>query len=773
MSDFDQVKFTTPFQHQFTSFVTYADGAVFAVDDSTLTSYLSILKKLTSLAVQPDTSATTVLNEKGAHDHELRNRFVSFFLHDAHNTSILTCATLAYRTRLIGLAALSAAVQSDVFHTSQSDFRQQAEIIVPALMQNLWIGDMDDLKLQYVKANSCRWEHRWKLILNALIRTARVSIDFSPSPYFSEFSARRPVAQRRAPSLHTHIVGQKGPTTPDVIGAALGTLRELLSDCHSSQLADALDVSLNSINRGFSDAKGTSWEDEARCCWLAESMTRFTMLPYRYTVPAAILERYMLTIQDDPVSRSSRTLLKMLRTIWSADKLSLTGFSPSEALGILLNAVVVRSKLNREDDSLSLLVDCVAALGTHAYYVGQADDMIEEVLSRIAELQSVGPELNSKGGQKGGVISGNSKPVVVAASPVHPTDAATIRVLVTCLITILIGNSDMEDADMRNNDTASSIRPDKASFPARAESRTSVRRGRRNPISPEVWQETLPLLCESSFAVRAEYAKGLILYLRQELPAYEVSTSTGSSGEVEKSVSRFLHALSATVYSLAITSRLGYAGPALALDGLKSQTEPVAALRNPCIFVDSPTPGIATPQDPADEVPKMTRRTSKLVSLPFNRHHSDAGNSAAPDASSPERVAGPLDYLIIKEVLLAALISTSRLSMIVISPMLLALDRDAGTVLVRKTHETRDHLFVAERRRACREVIHAIWLSLAERYELDGLKASLSKVCVMPPLLRGQGIDICFLPAVSWPLADALHGSARHSGGGRVWPFAC
>jgi hypothetical protein len=134
-----------------------------------------------------------------------------------------------------------------------------------------------------------------------------------------------------------------------------------------------------------------------------------------------------------------------------------------------------------------------------------------------------------------------------------------------------------------------------------------------------------------------------------------------------------------------------------------------------------------------DEAPKMTRRTSKLVSLPFNRHHSDAGNSSAPGASSPERVAGPLDYLIVKEVLLAALVSTSRLSIIVISPMLLALDRDAGTVLVRKIHENRDHLFVAERRRACREIIHATWLSLAERYELNGLKASLQEVCAESP----------------------------------------
>jgi hypothetical protein len=141
--------------------VTYADGAVFAVDDSTLTSYLSILKKLTSLAVQPDTTATAVLNEKGVHDHELRNRFVSVLSDDApHNKLILTCKMLGHRTRLIGLAALSAAVQSDVFHTSQSEFRQQAEIIVPALMQNLWIGDMDDLKLQYVRANPCGWKRR-------------------------------------------------------------------------------------------------------------------------------------------------------------------------------------------------------------------------------------------------------------------------------------------------------------------------------------------------------------------------------------------------------------------------------------------------------------------------------------------------------------------------------------------------------------------------------------------------------------------------------------
>jgi hypothetical protein len=61
---------------------------------------------------------------------------------------MLNSTKLGSSTRLIGLAALSAAVQSDVLYTSQSDFGQQAEILIPALMQNLWLGDLDELKLE-------------------------------------------------------------------------------------------------------------------------------------------------------------------------------------------------------------------------------------------------------------------------------------------------------------------------------------------------------------------------------------------------------------------------------------------------------------------------------------------------------------------------------------------------------------------------------------------------------------------------------------------------
>lgn len=59
---------------QFTSFATYADGAAFAADDATLTSYLAVLRRLAAIAVQPDASKAPIVNEKGARDFEARNR---------------------------------------------------------------------------------------------------------------------------------------------------------------------------------------------------------------------------------------------------------------------------------------------------------------------------------------------------------------------------------------------------------------------------------------------------------------------------------------------------------------------------------------------------------------------------------------------------------------------------------------------------------------------------------------------------------------------------
>lgn len=124
----------------------------------------------------------------------------------------------------------------------------------------------------------------------------------------------------------------------------------------------------------------------------------------------------------------------------------------------------------------------------------------------------------------------------------------------------------------------------------------------------------------------------------------------------------------------------------------------------------------------------MTRRTSKLVSLPFNRHHSGSAGSISGPGQISEDTAGPLDYLIIQEVISTILETSPRAGLLIMTPMLLALDRDAGTVLVRKTHDTRENIFITERRRACRELVCHTWVEFAEQCQVKGLSEAIRDV---------------------------------------------
>jgi hypothetical protein len=459
------------------------------------------------------------------------------------------------------------------------------------------------------------------------------------------------------------------------------------------------------------------------------------MLPYRYAMPAALLEKLSSVIQIEPATKKQVTILGMLETLWKAEKLALTGFSPTEALTVLSAAIVTRTQLSPTDFLLVPLVRCVSALGTNVYYVGQADDMVEELIVRISELQQQGPRLQRSRSRNASVASGVVTPVTL--TPASPNDTEAIRILIACMSNILLRNSDMGDPHDLNS--TSSRNTDeialKGKGPVTGDVRPATgRRGRRNPVSPEVWQETLPLLCEAKFAVRAEYAKSLILYLRQELPAYQAGENIDGLQDVNLSVSRFGHALSATLYSLAISSRLGYAGPALTAEslGIHHREDGLTALAGPRVVVQTPTPGLSTPKGSftTDDPPAMTRRTSKLVSLPFHRHGSSSEGhmSSVSSGTVAEEVAGPVDYLLIREVLNELLNIGSRIALIVVAPMLFALDRDAGSVLVRKPNDTRDNIFIHERRKACREVICWIWQRIAAKWDLRGLSESISKV---------------------------------------------
>lgn len=580
-------------------------------------------------------------------------------------------------------------------------------------------------------------------------------------------------------------MGEKGPSSSDVIGAALGTLRDLLVDCHASQLADAFDYALSCLDRGFSKQGPSGWADPDRCCWLAESMTRFTMLPYRSSMPVVLLDKFSCTLDQGSPTQNQLTMLKMLEGIYRAPNLSLTGFAPTEALDLLLTGIQARCNTDDQDPLIVPLVDCVSALGTHAYYVGQADDMMEVIVSRIAEIQMTGPRMvNLSRSRKGSMDSRASTPATTeqppppsvprtAATQSPEADAEAMRVMVACMTNLLLSNANIDDKDSVLDSPGIAAHPtmartqsrtsaatiagaasDKGKRPDRAESRTSMRRSRRNVVSPEVWQETLPLLCEAKFALRAEYARALILYIRQDLAVHQsLDPHSSRFATTRASVVRFLHALDTTLYSLAISSRLGYAGPALSTDALgKPQQQPhqqtdtlgdlpisaTAGKAVPLLHVQAPTRtnSTAEPQSPdSSATPEPARlerrRTSKLVALPFSRHHSAIGATVPTTSNSepmPQNVAGPLDYLHIREIISALLQVVPGFMPTIVVPMLLALDRDAGTVLVRRSNDLRDNIFIAERRRACREVVVDAWSGIAREFGLDHLASYINEV---------------------------------------------
>jgi protein EFR3 len=502
----------------------------------------------------------------------------------------------------------------------------------------------------------------------------------------------------------------------DVIGAALRTLRNLVQRCEVSQISIVVSAVLSHLETD------RQWSDLERCQWLAEIITSFTMLQYRYAVPAALLETLSAEADAQEATVKQNTLLSMLTAILSARKISLVGISTTELLGSLVHLIVRRTNVDIKDPLLMSIVRAVSALSTHVYYADQANDLVEELASRIAGVQATGP----------------SSPVTSTPSSTREleTRQSTIRVLVACLTNLMLSGS----VDGPETDNAATNDKGKARDSDPPSNTASLLSGpsKRNPISPEVWQETLPLLCESTFAVRAEYARALLLYLQQELPAF-ASHVDGMDDERPKIVERFMHALFATLYTLAMSSTLGFAGPALLVSSEEAveQDEDLAELSKPSFRVrpsigdgaalESPSlsvlgvSGTATPPPPR----LSGRRMSKLVSLPLNRL--DERATTLPEAEIAQDVAGPKDYAIFAEIIAKLARLAGAVATRTGIPMLISLDRDAGT-LVKRSQDRRGNAYISERRRACKEVVLKGWMAFARQWDAVGCEELITQV---------------------------------------------
>ncbi|KAL7423469.1 plasma membrane localization protein [Cryptotrichosporon argae] len=610
------------------------------------------------------------------------------------------------RIRVAGLAGLGAAAASEALLAGTPDgFSKQAAIIVPPVLANLHDAPLDTARTESV----------------------RLGADTSP---FNATAARR-----------ASTTGDK-TASPNVLGAALRALHALASQSQLEQMSRLLRAVLAHLD------ESALWNSVDFCVWLGERLAALAQLQYRLVVPKYLSELLVGLPDTVPPTTKQMALGDMLAAILSSP-VSIVGLSIPELLDHILAVVVRRVRVDDGDALLAPLVRVIAAVPTHIYYADQISDAVEEIAGRIAQV------------------------------PVDDEARQDIlRVLASAMRALLIGAA---DADATAQPAAGEAPPN-SFFELQPPRPPHVGKGkapqigtplptpsleapwcaarRRHPVALEVWQGTLPLLCEATYPVRAAYARAFLYFLDHEMPR-----EPRGQAKPDERVVRFCHAANAALYTLAMSSALGpepdletsAPAPELASATPPVQTcdlEPVAGvpLANgsvngtgaagatagpvlaPAIVTAGGTGSVTpprkdsakgvtfnlvepTPDDSGASTPSggatgttVKRRASRRLSLPLNRLNS------AVRLPSPDAVATPFDYAFLVALIGGLHAAVPAAALLTGAPMLLALDRDAGNELVRRAGDGRAGAYSLERKRAAREAVALAWRRIARRW---------------------------------------------------------
>lgn len=287
--------------------------------------------------------------------------------------------------------------------------------------------------------------------------------------------------------------------------------------------------------------------------------------------------------------------------------------------------------------------------------------------------------------------------------------------------------------------------------------------GRRNLISAETWQETLALLCEADYGVRAEYARTLALFVHSEIPKEvnivledENDEPPRSRGVVDLSgkdeTMRFLHAMNAILYTLAVTPSLGLSAvptvvPQTSHNSLSSSvtdesTESSGTVTPPAVHLtiqeSTPVPS------PIEETPTPTQIPERKASYgvgngppPRGKHRSRTASLALSfiESSTDSHVlnqphlivpapspATPNDYSHIVAIICSAVDRTPTRAILTCVPMLLALDKLSCAALPIEDENLQG------RRQAMREGIAQVWAVIASAVQCTEIQSLADKV---------------------------------------------
>lgn len=665
----------------FYALASFLDPATTSVDDN----FQRLLRSFAMLAVERPTGAGAAAGE----DAEQRNR-----------------------TRLIGLGAVAGAVGSDAIYSSNS--AKNISLITPALVEN-------------TKGN--------RVTLDWLRSESKKASEGEPS--YAEFNiSKKPLAIRRTRSISAHVAGEKGPSAEDVVSAAIGTLRGLLRHADAGQVQITVQHVISWLDGkaalqipAATDARQpvSQWEDTEWCCWLAESLCSWTPLQYRFVVLDTFVDHLVENCEGKATTKHL-SLISMSRTILTG-QLSLIGLSTSDTLSNLCALAVRRVYKDTRDSLLPPLVDCISGLGTHVYYADQINDIVEEIAGRISALQmpdNASEAASVKGNNLGAVHRGQQQDLnshlhrhrLANAGPEQRDES--IRVLLFCLQGVLRATHQSsgeihQAVDVKTNGSganASSKRVNgsegekgKASASTNDSKIGLAHAGTRNRVAPSSILPTASLLASPNHAVRLAYAQTLIMLFRDEFDREQLERESSvfaaaPIGEKVGDAIGVVHALGAAAHVICLSKSLS--PPAQLLSGLR--------------------------ESPLELLPQL------------DRIHADPGRpgSLASDASGAaageSTAALPVDYVAVAQAfehLVTALPCSAALAL---TPMLLALDKDAGSRLTVNGAAPNTGL-ENQRRISSRMVAARVLAKIGKTFDVNAVTRAAESVLAQVPSL--------------------------------------
>ncbi|THH15379.1 hypothetical protein EW146_g5089 [Bondarzewia mesenterica] len=316
------------------------------------------------------------------------------------------------------------------------------------------------------------------------------------SPYMAEFRTRPP-SERRAASIHLHVDGDKGPSMADVSQTCLRALSSLFGHSNGLQATHIMQAILDSLE------KWGSWERLDHCRWFARKATDWTQYQYRYAVPTRLVER-LQEDQDAPVTTPLHNALAAMLTTVFTSPTPLINLSTSDIISVLITLVIRRAAINPNDSLLPALTECIASVGTHVYYADQISDLANELISRLMSVETVGVSSRDQETSENGrsqalraLLSGLVGLIRAPKASKEQDQTGEVSFMKATALPSPSSGQIVEKA-FRNDDP-------------------NTRPLLRTKVSPELWQETLTLLCDENYGVRADCANALIFYLSTEI----------------------------------------------------------------------------------------------------------------------------------------------------------------------------------------------------------------------------------------------------------------